>query len=325
MKQQIFYGNEEAVNLLLRENSRSLPHAVLLYGEKGLGKKRLARLLACRYLVLPEEYQYGAEFFSTPSAKLVFSNIHPDVVVLGEDIPTIKVGEIRTLGETVYLAPNQSLGRMYIIEGADRMNAQAQNALLKLLEDPPGQVRFILTASSKYRFLETILSRVWSVELRRLEEEALEDFLLASLPADGDQDVLQNATNHFPGNGGAILEAVQNSLSDVQCTTDQIIDAMIEQSVYQIAVILEKIKKDRAFLFEVFMNVKREVESALLLENPYASEKAKCMNRTMSSKNLYDALQFLTKIEQRWIFNPSLSIVNMEAASVLGGAFGETQ
>lgn len=320
MDQEIFWGNEEAKKLLLGESVRSLPHAVLLYGEKGLGKKTMAKLLACRYLVKAESYTCEKNFFETPNAKLVFADIHPDVNVIKESDLAIKVDDIRILGEAVYLAPNQSERRVYIIEAADRMNVQAQNALLKLLEDPPNHVCFILTASKKYGFLETILSRVWAVEIKPLAPNELEGFLKTQLPKSVDQEVLQNAIEHFPGNAGMILKTLEEPLSPVQIAADNIVEAMVDQSVYQIAVILEEMKKNRGAMFEIFTIVKHYIEEALLINGKNRSEKSIILEKSLSYKKLYNALCFLGKIEQRWVLNPSLSILNMEAAAVLGGA-----
>lgn len=319
MKQKIFWGNHAAQDLLLGETVRSLPHAVLLYGEKGLGKKRMAHLLACRYLTKPEAYHKTDAFFSSPEAELVFTDSHPDVTVLTEEAPSIKVDDIRNLSETIYFAPNQSEGRVFIIESAERMNVQAQNALLKLLEDPPGQVHFILTSSVKYAFLETILSRVWAVELLPLGENELKGFLEERLPDVVDTYNLEEALENHPGNGGLILEGIEGGLSPERQLANEIVDAMLDQSVYQISLLLEKEKKNRALLFNVFTLLEEYVEKALLKGTPQRPEKALLLEKTLPTERLYDILYFFNKIKGRWILNPSLSILNMEAAAVLGG------
>lgn len=85
---------------------------------------------------------------------------HPDCFYFGSDGAKVGVDNIRTISETAYLAPNEAKGKVFVLEEADTYNAQSQNALLKILEEPPKNVFFVLTASSKNALLSTVRSRV---------------------------------------------------------------------------------------------------------------------------------------------------------------------
>ena len=92
---------------------------------------------------------------------------HPDVYVLEKepDSTMIKVKAIRELKKRATVLPNDSAKSVFIISGAEYMNEQAQNALLKIFEEPAGHVCFILTCESKSALLETIISRATSYYL----------------------------------------------------------------------------------------------------------------------------------------------------------------
>ncbi len=101
----------------------------------------------------------------------VKARVHPDLTLVGPQTDDkgnrkrdIYVDQIRGMGADAYVLPNEATGKVYIIERADCMNEQAQNAALKLFEEPPRGVRFILCVQNSGRLLPTVRSRC--VELR---------------------------------------------------------------------------------------------------------------------------------------------------------------
>lgn len=93
---------------------------------------------------------------------------HPDVKVLGEDLKlkSIKIEEIRKAIEEASFKPYEAKWKVFIILQAGRMTADASNALLKTLEEPPPHTLFVLTGESKMQFLETIQSRCFELRLK---------------------------------------------------------------------------------------------------------------------------------------------------------------
>lgn len=92
--------------------------------------------------------------------------LHPDIIRIGlepdksgKPRKSIVIDQIRDLGRDALIAPNEAEAKVYILEPADSMNAAAQNAALKLLEDPPGNVHFILCAANAEMLLPTVRSR----------------------------------------------------------------------------------------------------------------------------------------------------------------------
>ena len=82
----------------------------------------------------------------------VYDGVHPDVIYVAPDpdakVPTIKVDQIRSIAATAYILPSEAEKKVYVLRQADTMNLSAQNAFLKLLEEPPQSAAFILAAAS---------------------------------------------------------------------------------------------------------------------------------------------------------------------------------
>lgn len=151
-------------------------HAYLFAGGAGAGKRLAANTFAkalqcesggekpCGYCRSCQAFDHGN---------------HPDVIyVRGEKKTILTVDEVREqILETVAIKPYQYEKKIYIIERADTMNIQAQNALLKTLEEPPAHAVFLLLAERTEAFLPTILSRVVTMQLRPLSEETIAAYL----------------------------------------------------------------------------------------------------------------------------------------------------
>lgn len=98
---------------------------------------------------------------------------HPDIYTaqLSGKTEAVNVEEVRKMCADAYIRPNESANKVYIIKNAERMQIQAQNALLKLIEEPPQNILFVLCCERKDSLLPTILSRVTVYNLDSAEEE----------------------------------------------------------------------------------------------------------------------------------------------------------
>ncbi len=112
------------------------------------------------------------------------SDNHPDIhlLVKSDDSAMIKVDEIRNLKAKAQIYPNEADKSVFIIHGAQFMNTQAQNALLKIFEEPSAHVSFILTCDSKSSLLDTIISRatLYSLGEEKASDEKSEEAVLAA-------------------------------------------------------------------------------------------------------------------------------------------------
>ena len=165
MFEGLFVDSACAETLTHAVNSGRLPHAVILEGgdeeTRRLAAKELAKAIVCTGAQKPCGGCRGC--------KKADSGNHPDIHLLEKDEKSafIKVDAVRALKEQAMLLPNDGDHSVFIVLEAQNMNVQAQNALLKILEEPAGHVHFILTAESKAALLETIRSRATGYLLRQ--------------------------------------------------------------------------------------------------------------------------------------------------------------
>lgn len=147
----------ENINTLIK-NDR-LPHAILLRGSSARTRGSVSAFLAQAFVCEGENKPCG----KCSHCMKAGSNSHPDVITVdpaAQNEKTFKIALVREMKDDAYIIPNEASRKVYILKSADKMNVQAQNALLKLIEEPPSYARFILECESSSAMLETILSRV---------------------------------------------------------------------------------------------------------------------------------------------------------------------
>ena len=146
------------------------PHAALITGIAGAGKRTLARLLACALLCVGEGQR---PCMQCKGCRRVLAGTHPDLLTPSctDKDRTIKVDHLREVLRALSFHALEGR-RVILLENAQRMTVQAQNALLKSLEEPDGETHFILTASGETGILPTVRSRC---VLLRINEDAQDD------------------------------------------------------------------------------------------------------------------------------------------------------
>ncbi|MDD2954851.1 MAG: hypothetical protein PHD67_00895 [Oscillospiraceae bacterium] len=203
-----FYGNRTAKEaLVLYKQDGRFPHAILLEGEPGCGRKTFARYLACAVECGEESGPCGRCL----TCRKILSGIHPDVVLIdGAGCSrSFHIDEIRRLKSGVYIRPNEAERKIYILAEAQNMTVQAQNALLKVLEEPPAGVMFLLTCDNRARLLDTILSRVTVIPLEPLTPEECRRALGERYPGEPAQR-LDWLCRVFGGNLGRCVAGVED-------------------------------------------------------------------------------------------------------------------
>ena len=163
-------GNERVKDQLSRQlRERGLSHAYIISGPAGSGRHALARQLAAAMLCTGTgERPCGRCVPCQKTAK----GIHPDLSVINgpETGKPITVDQVRALRADAYIRPNEGERKVYLLEGADKMNPSAQNAMLKLLEEGPPYAAFLLLAENAGGLLQTVRSRCEELTLLSGEE-----------------------------------------------------------------------------------------------------------------------------------------------------------
>ncbi len=173
-------GNESLRRRLCRDiQNGTLPHALILEGPSGSGKHTIARMAAAAMACHKRTDSTSAiPCLTCPACRKVLEGKSPDLITVGTDgKASVGVDTIRFLKEDVCVVPNDLEHKIYIIEDADRMTEQAQNALLLTLESPPSFVRFFLLCEQANLLLETIRSRAPILRTQPLTAEQLDQYL----------------------------------------------------------------------------------------------------------------------------------------------------
>lgn len=153
-------------------------HAYILSGAKGSGK----HLIAMQYAAAIACEQKGDTSAplpcgECPSCRKLLSGKSPDVITVSKDGKSVKIEQIRALGQDLRTLPNDLDDKFYIIEDADTMTQQAQNAFLLTLEEPPSFVHFFLLCEHPERLLETVRSRAPVLRTEMIPNEDIKAYV----------------------------------------------------------------------------------------------------------------------------------------------------
>ena len=172
-------GQERAVTLLRRAIAKeSIASGYLFCGPEGVGKARcalsLAQALECERRAPGDEEGCNA----CNACRKVLQGNHPDIYRVKPDGAFIKIEQIRELKSRLSLRAHEGKYKLAIIEDAERLHPTAANALLKTLEEPTADTRFVLLTKSPRFVLPTIRSRCQTVPFVPVQVHAIEDILL---------------------------------------------------------------------------------------------------------------------------------------------------
>lgn len=204
------FGNEQLKNYLNSGiSSEKLPHALIFDGAEGSGKKTAAIMTAS---ALEPDY-----------SDKIRRMISPDVTLhtTEEGKKSIGVSLIRSIREAAYITPQELSIRVFIISGAHTMTVEAQNALLKILEEPPGKVYFFLLCENASALLPTVRSRAPVLRMQSFADGELTEYLVshddkAKRLFERDPEAFGTLIRASEGTIGGALKRLGSSGSDAQ-------------------------------------------------------------------------------------------------------------
>lgn len=276
-------GKDEAysfVNSSIKQNK--LSHALLICGDKGIGKKFFATEIAKMLVCEGEESPCN----ECNACKKIQKQIHPDIVKIfpSGKSQTIGIKDIEPVKKSAYVKPNDADCKVFIIVNAEKMNRFAQNALLKMIEEPPSDCYFLLTCENSSALLPTVRSRVTEIRLSAAELDEVRAELKERF-FDVDNDKILKACEISYGNIGLAIELLENE--DTEKIYDDV--SLIARAACD---------KDRAKLCLLFLKYTTKKDEALrlvrLLKLVFRDVCAKKAGEENFLSGLYDDVKFLS-------------------------------
>ena len=288
-----FLGNEQ-----LKENLRKgvgrghISHFYLISGPEGAGKKTLARLLAAAALCRGE----NKPCMVCPACRKMFGGGHPDCITVEDpDHKAVAVDIVRGARADMYIRPNESDRKVYIFP--QELRTEGQNALLKILEEPPEYGVFILLTDNPEALLPTVRSRCTHLRLLPLPEAALRKKLSEEFP----QADSESLTAAIARSGGYLGQAM--ALLSEDATADPRTEAFGKAfasrdsfGLLQAVAPMEKWKRDAAI--DQWQNWVSLLQAALACQSGQSATTplARQVSTARSSGELMEAIDTLRKV-----------------------------
>mgnify|MGYP002518900317 FL=1 len=292
---ETFLGNDRMrENLSASLKKGHISHFYLISGPQGSGKKTLARLISAAVLCQGRE----KPCLSCAVCRKVMENNHPDVITVEDpEHKAVAVKIVRQIREDVFIRPNESDHKIYIFP--QELGTEGQNALLKILEEPPKYGVFLLLTDNPEKILPTVRSRCTELKLLPLPDGLLRGRLRKEFPDAADDDI----TAAMVRSGGYLGQAreILASGDALPPQTESFVRAMAQRNKLELAMTLAPMEKwKRDALVEILQSWLEILESALACRTGgmAASNHARQLAQSRSSSELYEmALQLKKTLE----------------------------
>ena len=218
-------------------------HAFLILGRSLARINEYAYTLASEILCT-EENEKKRPCRKCASCIMARNKTHPDINICGRG--KTSVDDVREIVREAYLAPNVGDKKVFVLEGADKFNAQSQNAMLKILEEPPKGVYFVLTSTNKNALLPTVVSRTFPVFPEETENKT-------DLGNGEDDEIIRQYT-------GAYSDAENGEFpTETVLAAYKLAKSFFDGGQKEAILLFPKKREDAAVYFRVFMLFSRNV------------------------------------------------------------------
>lgn len=237
-------GNEKNKQILQKSiQNNTISHSYMFVGIQGIGKKIIAKEFAKNILCLNQDNNKNC---TCKSCIELETNNNPDFSIIEPDGNSIKIEQIRELQKRMQEKPIISNNKVYIIDDADMMTTEAQNCLLKTLEEPPEYATIILIGSNENLFLPTIKSRCMILHFEPISNENIKKYLQNELALSNIDDEMLDI---FQGSIGKAIE-----LKDKKEEYEKIIafvENLDKKDIIDLYKLAEPIYKSKEEIFEI--------------------------------------------------------------------------
>ena len=241
-------GNEKNKTILEKSiNSNKTSHSYIFWGIEGIGKKMIAKEFAKNLLCLEKQEKCNCK-----SCIEFESNNNPDFQLIEPDEGKIKIEQIREMQRRISEKPIISNKKIYIIDNSDTMTTEAQNCLLKTLEEPPEYATIILICTNEDNLLSTIKSRCTRIHFESIDTEEIKKYIKQNY---SDQEISENIINLSQGSIGKLIKLNENK--SLYENIEKILLNMQNKDLIEIVQMAEEIYKSKEEISSVleYMNV----------------------------------------------------------------------
>ena len=285
-------GNERLRQNISRSIQRGhISHFYLICGPEGSGKHTLAQLLAAAILCGKPD----APCTRCGPCRKVFDGTHPDfITVTDPEHKNIAVRIVREIRDDMFIRPNEAEHKIYLF--AQDLGTEGQNALLKVLEEPPQYGVFLLLTDNPEKILPTVRSRCTELDLTALPEAVLRNALQQRFPEASAEDMTAAVTRSggFLGQAIQILESGE-AISPQTAAFAESFAARDTLALTSLLVSMEKYKRDQ---LQETLGQWLDVLTAALADRGgmgAATAQARMLSAGRSSQELFDAIDKLKK------------------------------
>lgn len=284
----------------------ALPHSIIIEGDEGTGRHTLADFIAKSAVCSGENKPCD----TCRDCLLFIGHNHPDVEYFSpeEKKKALSIEQLRKLKGNTYIKSHRGGKKVFIIDKADFLSENSQNALLKTIEEPPQDILFILICEASSKLLDTVISRCAIFSLFPPEEnEAFQYIKANSKKQDNDIKEALRLTHNNIGKALTILGKRKNEKSYL---AEKFLNAVLENdSAINLMLLVKPLEKDRVKAGE-FISELKLVTAAKIRENSQNTPFIKCLLR------IYDTI---TEIEEVLNTNINLTLFFTTLIANLGG------
>lgn len=276
-------------------------HAYIFNGPAESGKMMLAEAFA---MALQCEKKESEPCLSCRSCKQAIDHNQPDIIYVTHEKPnTIGVDDIRKqLNNDIVIKPYSSRYKIYIVDEAEKMNQQAQNALLKTIEEPPAYAVILLLTTNADSFLPTILSRCITLNLKAVKDSEIKSYLMKTYQIpDYQADV---CAAFAQGNvGKAIKLASSESFNELKAATLQLMKRLDDIDLYEMTAAVKQISEYKLEINDYFdlmmiwfrdilyMKATNDVNGLIFQDEVYDIKKQAAKRSYNGIENILEALE----------------------------------
>lgn len=305
---EVLLGNDRLKENLRGALSRGrISHFYLISGPEGSGKKTLTRLLAAALVCTGGNKPCG----SCSACRKALGGNHPDVITVDDpEKKIVPVELIRQARADLYVRPNEAERKVYILPRGQDMQDPSQNALLKVLEEPPAYGVFLLLTDNPERLLPTIRSRCTELSMQALDDELVFRALRERFPEAGEEEI-RAAVSRCAGYLGQGIAALEEG-SSISAQTQAFAASYANRDtigLLQVLTGMEKWKKDP--LVEELQQWKSLLQAALLSRSGGAavSKLARTIGEHRDPRQLLEGIQTLETVIGYTQYNVSAAAI----------------